>query len=258
MTDAKEVLSRAFDQEPPLRLDKDAVISAGRRTLKRRRAVAVSGVAAVVIGAVLGVTSLTGRGAAGQVGPAVQPTTVSTSPSAAPTSPTPTGTSTTRRPAAPGGVELDPADVAALNKAFNAGVLLWPPGVEVPDPEFVFGRDGTAVTWVDTVSGKRAVTVAVYRVTDQRRPAMDCVSAQNGRKLPDCSTRTLEDGTRVRLDVSAPPGAVAVVSVNALRPDGTAVELLETAGDGPEHRKSRVLGDEALIGLATQPGLVLK
>jgi hypothetical protein len=58
--DIKDLLSRAFEAEPPLRLDRDEVLKAGRKRLRRRRFLEAGGVTAAVVAAVVGASLLTG------------------------------------------------------------------------------------------------------------------------------------------------------------------------------------------------------
>lgn len=57
--DVKELLSRAFGQEPPLRLDRDEVLHQGRKRLRRRRFYEAGSVVAVVVLVAVGATLLT-------------------------------------------------------------------------------------------------------------------------------------------------------------------------------------------------------
>lgn len=57
--DVKELLGRAFGQEPPLGIDRDAVLREGRKRLRRRRYLASGGVVAAVVVAAVGAATLT-------------------------------------------------------------------------------------------------------------------------------------------------------------------------------------------------------
>lgn len=60
MTDIKDLLGRAFDEEePPLGIDRDEVFRAGRRQVRRRHRLAAGGVVAAVVAAVVGAAVLT-------------------------------------------------------------------------------------------------------------------------------------------------------------------------------------------------------
>jgi hypothetical protein len=57
--DVKDLLGRAFGQEPPLRIDRDEVIQQGRKRLRRRRMFEASGVVAAVVVVAIGAATLT-------------------------------------------------------------------------------------------------------------------------------------------------------------------------------------------------------
>ena len=58
--DVKNLLGRAFGDEPPLRLDRDEIIERGRKRLRRRRFFEAGGVVAAVVVVALGAVTLTG------------------------------------------------------------------------------------------------------------------------------------------------------------------------------------------------------
>jgi hypothetical protein len=57
--DVKGLLGRAFGQEPPLGIDRDAVLAQGRKRLRRRRLAEAGGVIAAVVVVAVGATTLT-------------------------------------------------------------------------------------------------------------------------------------------------------------------------------------------------------
>lgn len=60
MTDIKDLLGKAFDdEEPPLGIDRDEVFRAGRQKVRRRHRLAAGGVVAAVVVAVVGAAVLT-------------------------------------------------------------------------------------------------------------------------------------------------------------------------------------------------------
>ena len=60
MTDIKDLLGRAFDdEEPPLGIDRDEVLRAGRQKVRRRHRLATGGVVAAVVAAIVGAAVLT-------------------------------------------------------------------------------------------------------------------------------------------------------------------------------------------------------
>lgn len=57
--DVKELLGRAFGEEPPLRIDRDEMIQRGRKRLRKRRFLEAGSVVAAVVVAVVGAATLT-------------------------------------------------------------------------------------------------------------------------------------------------------------------------------------------------------
>jgi hypothetical protein len=56
----KDLLGRAFGEEPPLRIDRDQVIGQGRKRLRRKRFLEAGGVVAAVVVVAVGAVTLTG------------------------------------------------------------------------------------------------------------------------------------------------------------------------------------------------------
>ncbi|QTR01183.1 hypothetical protein J7S33_16980, partial [Saccharothrix algeriensis] len=63
MTDIRQVLETAFDDEPPSNLDKSAIVRAGRRRLGARRATTAGAVLAAVTAVGVPVVLAAGGGA---------------------------------------------------------------------------------------------------------------------------------------------------------------------------------------------------
>jgi hypothetical protein len=122
--DVKELLGRAFGEEPPLRIDRDEVLQQGRKRLRRRRYLEAGSVVAVVVVAVVGAATLTNLAgsdpdrlppAAGQQGPMQQegPELPLPSPTTLPSASLPSDSAET----APPGVVPAQEVAAALTKA---------------------------------------------------------------------------------------------------------------------------------------------
>jgi hypothetical protein len=62
--DVRELLGRAFGDEPPLRIDRDEVLEQGRKRLRRRRFFEAGSVVAAVVVAAVGAATLTNLGGA--------------------------------------------------------------------------------------------------------------------------------------------------------------------------------------------------
>jgi hypothetical protein len=101
--EVKELLGRAFGQEPPLRIDRDKVFHQGRKRLRRRRMFEAGSVVAAVMVAAVGAATLTDLAADQErTPPAASSTAAPTSqpgPSLPLTTPPPTTTRTTESPA---------------------------------------------------------------------------------------------------------------------------------------------------------------
>ncbi|MFB9905018.1 hypothetical protein [Allokutzneria oryzae] len=72
--DIRELLGGVLQMEPPMTIDRAAVLSAGKRALRRRRLAAATGVAAGVVAVALGATAIAGPSAlfgGPDLGPAV-------------------------------------------------------------------------------------------------------------------------------------------------------------------------------------------
>jgi hypothetical protein len=64
--DVKELLGKAFGQEPPLGIDRDEVLQQGRKRLRRRRLVEAGSVVALVVVVAVGAATLTNFAGSGQ------------------------------------------------------------------------------------------------------------------------------------------------------------------------------------------------
>jgi hypothetical protein len=96
--DIKELLGKAFTQEPPLRIDRDEVLQEGRKRLRRRRVFEAGSVVAAVVVAAVGAAALTNLGGGSEpnrLPPAASTTTVPAPSSQMPTPRTTAETSTT-------------------------------------------------------------------------------------------------------------------------------------------------------------------
>lgn len=122
--DVREMIHRALDEEPELRLEPHAILSLARRRQRVMRYAGIGGVAAAVAGVTLGATLLTGPvEAPGMVGPAelgrvstttTAPQVVSTPTTPAPQEPPSSGPNTTikstvRPPAPPTATSVRPS-----------------------------------------------------------------------------------------------------------------------------------------------------
>ncbi|MBM7770723.1 hypothetical protein JOD54_000927 [Actinokineospora baliensis] len=255
MTDnVRDLLGKAFGDEPPLGVDREAVFAEGRRRLRRRRAAASGGVAAAVAVAVFGAAALSG-GALGigqpEVIPAAPPSSAGATsvPEPQPIKPPVSAqvTTTTKLP-----TTFAPRQADLLRKAG----LVWPAEVSLRSQRagrqwYEFNDDGEANIILGTPKGPRVLVIRVYFTTAQEH-MIECLNAQTRKPLPNCS-RSVVNGAQVRINRDYPPDGPAVVLVTADRPDGGTVEVMETADLGG--RLDQVIPDSTLTRIATLPGL---
>jgi hypothetical protein len=124
--DVKKLLGRAFDgEEPPLRIDRDAVLNAGRKRLRRKRVFEAGSVVAAVVVAAVGAATLTNL-----VGnePDKMPPAASTTQYAPPGPDLPV-TSTDPRPPSAGTTTRVSPSIGGPNKAAKLTQLLYMSGI---------------------------------------------------------------------------------------------------------------------------------
>jgi hypothetical protein len=110
--DIKDLLSRSFGQEPPLRIDRDEVIQQGRKRLRRRRLFEAGSVVAAVVLVAVGATTLTNLSDSEQQMPPAASRTQSAPPG--PELPLPSATTTTTSPGLSSGAPLSPPNPSLL------------------------------------------------------------------------------------------------------------------------------------------------
>ncbi|GAA3008502.1 hypothetical protein [Actinokineospora diospyrosa] len=255
MTDnVRDLLGKAFGDEPPLGIDREVIVADGRRRLRRRRATATGGVAAAVAVVVFGTAVLT-NGALGLSQPEVLPAAPLSSDTAPTTPPVssiaPKAPQTTTTPLPANTYAPRPADL------LRTASLPWPAEVSLRPQRpghqwYEFDDSGEASIVLETPKGPRLLLVRVYFTAAQEH-MIECINAQNYKPLPDCTVAVI-NGAKVRINKDVPPDGPTVVMVTADRLDGSTVEVMETAGlDGLRHQ---VMPDSTLVRIATLPGLV--
>jgi hypothetical protein len=193
MNDPKELLSRAFGEEPPLRIDRDQVIQQGRKRLRRRRFFEAGGVVAAVLVAAVGAATLTNL--SGSEPGTLPPAAVSTrSPAETPTPVSPPPTVATPSPGAPS--IPPPARPLNTNRLLK---LLYEPGiVTAEDVQAVLGTSGDPrfelsgdeyVYEADVVRPKTPGSLYVM-VTNVSGQGVDCVQVPP--PYGDCGTKLLD------------------------------------------------------------------
>lgn len=247
--DVKRVLERGLGVEPPVRLTRDDLIAQGRRRQRRQRAAAISGVA-IAAAAVLMVVSMVTSGwftsDPGRATPASQPPP-------SPASPT--------------------SSAERLSEALRTAPIPWPAEITRRTSDtgphwysFRYGRSQTlnatgyeANLRLDTASGYRWLTIDV-RTVPAGTHTPDCVSAQSKEPIPNCARRTRSDGAELRVDVAKPVDQKfpTIVSVSAVRPDHTEVDIVERSSIGDGARSGQLMPTKTLTRLALLPTLTVR
>lgn len=252
--EVRDMIGKALDGEPPVGLDYETVLGEGRRRRTRRHL-------GIVAGAVLGVVAVAGTAvtvnqltASPANAPAGRPTTTTTSPTA-PHPPLPAGCRIRTAGSEPVS-ESELAESGRLTAAFIAFRFpALPAGVsmEPVKPEFCAGTDRWQTTI--TLSGPKGTRSLIIDVLSRRGQAPGECNHLNTHV--ECKVSTLADGTVLRSTVSPAPNrsAPTLVNLDAWRPDGTIVRLLETGGEQPAGAAPRILGDNELRTIVTTPEL---
>jgi hypothetical protein len=271
--EVRDMIAKALAGEPPLRLDYAAVRRDGRRRLARRH-LSIAGAAALSVVAVVCAAVAVGQLAASAPDGSLPPASGSASP--APTSPStpvaplpgcetagrvleipPTGKAPVPRVQAVPASQAALAESARLTEAFGRVALPLPAGVSVvpaKPPLCAVGGSWRAEFVLHGPGGDRAVNLEVRPRGGQ--PPGEC--ARFGGRV-QCDTRTLPDGTVVRISKSPPPepSQPEIVDASAWRPDQTVVKLFESGSEAPK-AVPRILDNDALVAIATRPELGLR
>lgn len=240
--DVKALLGRALDGEPPLRIDRDEVFAEGRARLRRRRSIAIGGVAGAVVAAALGTTALTGGllgQPAGDIGPAASVS--------APVVPRPPASTTTSSPQTAGGSGLT-VSWPALSEALTRQIP-WPAEVTSvhgrPGANQDFQFEGNSLMVVlESASGDRSLVVTVEPPNTLR---MFCRAGE------DCFREERPDGFVIRRKTDHANGTETVL-VNIRRSNGAEISVVESPW-GDHARPLRLLPDELFAAIGTAPGL---
>lgn len=264
--DIKDLLGRAFDREPPLGIDRDEVLQAGRKRLRRRHVLASSGVVAAVVVAAVGAAALT---TLPDAGPALPPAASTTTSRPAPglelpltSRPTPSAPTTTGTPDPP---STDGSTTAwasgeygtQLTQAlYQSGVVSRDNVKERPgerDPVFQFG-DGvyqfTGDIIIGSASGELMVTVervqpgGVISCDDVPSPYIGCRTPSEAIVPVVVASSTDVSGERRNLAMVVLPDGTRVTAVASNTPSW---EQAEDASASPP-----VLPDDALVRLITK------
>lgn len=250
--DPRELLSRAFSEEPPLRIDRDEVIQQGRKRLRRRRFFEAGSVVAAVLVAVVGVAALTNLSgtdperlppAASRTQPPSQSPTPTTS---EPDPPTGTPTSRTRN--------LDPALLLKV---------LYEPGIVTEDDvKVVLGRSGRPT--FELSGGEYTYEADVVR--PKTPGSLHVVVAQAPGEVLDCKVSqpysgcelTTWDGVPVALarykNESGQRGTSVSVVLNGIRVVAKTTNLTSYDAKSTPFGRDPALTDDELCALAVKVG----
>jgi hypothetical protein len=263
--DIKDLLGRAFDQEPPLRIDRDEVFRVGRTRLRRRRVFEAGGAVAAVVVAVVGASLLTGMVGEDtdddRIPPAASSTQVAPPGPGLPLPETESPASTTNRGSPSSPVSLSPAFTSAhaaeLTQALYHSATMNNMVTVPPKPEFVvrgnsymFDTDVTS----PGVEGALRVTVEAQLENDVR------VNCGDMPKPGDCAVN-FDHQTGVA--VSHWTGdKVSRIIVRAVLSDGSRITALSTnhsarqvnAGESPSNLEPPINEDD-LVNLVLKSGL---
>ncbi|MCT2585959.1 hypothetical protein [Actinophytocola gossypii] len=262
--DVKRWLGSALSDEPPLRLDRDAVLRQGRRRLRNRRLLAAGGSGAAVVAAVVGTVLVTGLVSEE---PSLPPAAGQTErpPVSASTTQSPPSSTTTRKP--PSASTVDDNSVRLMAGLTTSGLLpdnaklRPPPGA---DGEVTFrltdGRTYQLTTDVHTADGDGSLSVLVE--PPGVHPGTTCDVP--GTPFAHCDVREEYD-LPMAVAVQKLAGGELRRWVRSARPDGTFVtvvasNLSESArqrGDRVSYDKPTVVPEKKLIAIAALPEFVL-
>lgn len=259
--EVKDMISRALDNEPPLRLGYDEVHAAGRRRLTRRNLGIVSGTALAVVAVASTAVAFGQLNASPSNGPAGPPTT-STTQTAPPQTAEPEVAGCTV-PRGQGGYSAQPqgqasdkelAESARLTAAFRGLHLPVPPGVSVDNATArlcVIKESWGVDLALRSAKGERALFLEVRPSGGQLPGECNTFGGQ-----VECARSERPDGTVVVISATAKPepNQPVIVNVEAWRADGTRVSVMETGPEGP-NPAPRLLDDDALAAIATAPEL---
>ncbi|KOX35031.1 hypothetical protein ADK67_00325 [Saccharothrix sp. NRRL B-16348] len=260
MSDIKEVLATAFVDEPPLAIDKPALIKAGKRGITTRYAfVGLAAVAAAVVVIVPAVTMPGGGGGGPDVGrvSVTPPSVAYRIPSSDVKVPTP---------------DLGPATAehaAKLTELLRTSGAIPGDFTPVPPPatwtagNWEFEADGSDYQARAEMFGTRGSVQVWMRLSRYAYKGCEESSFPTS-GAETCEQRTTDDGREYKVE-SAPDFPGVPFSVILKLPDGNTLMAsstgIEDRSNGPYTRMPGAVGEQPLtmdelVKLATVPGLV--
>jgi len=266
--DIKELLGRAFDEEPPLRIDRDEVLKQGRKRLRKRRFFEAGSVVAAVVVAVVGAATLTNL--AGSEPERLPPAASypQSAPQEGPDLPLPTVTSPTAVTPSSGAVTppvatSGPEVARQLTKAlYDSKIVL------VSEYEPLPGSSGTPEFQVDDTKYVYEADVVRTKSQGYLQIVVDPapVTAASCESVPepfgDCELSKTDAGPVTYANYGGPDGEYRVY-VSVLLANGTQLAAIASnytlrareAGTTPNPKALPVLSADELAELLTKAGL---
>jgi hypothetical protein len=273
MTDIKQTLATAFDDEPPLTIDKAAILKNGRRKSAFRRgytaAAVVATVTAVAVPALL--WSGAGGGSGGgqlQVAAGQSSTTAPSLTTTAPSSTAPsTGTSTpettyTTKPGStgvPSSLEQPkPPKPVTPERAAELGALLAASGTIPADAQGTTIPQDSMDPWTFRISNANAYLSLTDVTTPAGRGAvlLHLYPGNAACEATDTSCQQLQYGGKSVAVSSQEYNGITLVTVRTATPDGAVMsaQTSNSSDKGTRNGASPPLTWEQLAKIATHPG----
>lgn len=269
--DVRELLGRAFGDEPPLRIDRDEVLEQGRKRLRRRRFFEAGSVVAAVVVAAVGAATLTNLGGAEPERMPPAASHAQPAPNEGPSLPLPPGTTppSVDQPSATGSDEGVPPSGAGVDVSKQLTAVLYSSGIVTADDVDVMSKQTGSVPTFQQYGDQYVYDVELLRseVQGSLQITVDYVPEQVadcgmvpapydsceewGRGSPQAYLARYEgsDGERRTYLIAVQPGGVRVSATAT----NTTVRAAE-AGTLPNPKLSPVLSDDELFILVTQVG----
>jgi hypothetical protein len=265
--DVKDLLSKAFGQEPPLGIDREEVLQQGRKRLRRRRFLEAGSVVALVVVVAVGAATLTNLVGLGQEDKKMPPAASSTQyappgpelPMSSESTPRAPVTTTTHLPYASTGEVAEDQMTALL---YAVGVVNPKEASAVPHQTGVPGFRRVGDHYVYEADVVRSSTSRGYvQVTVDFSPTVILTCSNLPAPSDDCEIRT-RAGLQVTLSHYIDRNGERTVQATAVTPKG--VWINATASnitrhdrelDRPISNNPPVLSDDDLCNLVAKAGL---
>lgn len=272
MTDIKQTLATAFDDEPPLNIDRAAILKDGRRKTAFRRGYTAAAVLATVTA--VAVPALLWSGAGGgsgggdlQVASGQPSTTAPLLTTTAPPVPTTTTITSmlespyTTRPGSPSSMNMpQPPKPVTPERAAELGTLLAGSGTIPPDAQGAPIPQDPMDPWTFRISDNNAY-LSVTDVTTAAGRGMLLLHLRPGKGTEKCeaadtSCQELEYGGKTVAVSTQQHEGVTLVTVRTATPDGAVMsaQVSNSSDKGTPNGTTPPLTWEQLAKIATHPG----